>query len=172
MFEKNFLMNSAVLSLGTNLGNRLMNLAEALKLLRKMPCNILKISSIYETAPWGNTDQPSFYNQVIQIETAATAEVLMENILHIEKSMGRTRDKKWEPRIIDIDILFFNEEIIDRMNLRIPHQHLHERRFILEPLNEILPLLLHPEFKLEMKQLLDKLDDNSIVEKLKTVSPQ
>jgi len=170
MFEKNYLMNSAVLSLGTNIGNRISNLSEALKLLMEMPCRVMKISSVYETAPWGNTDQPSFYNQVVQIETAATAEALMENILRIEKKMGRTRNKKWEPRIIDIDILFFNQEIIDHMNLRIPHRHLHERRFILEPLNEILPQLIHPELKLDMEHLLLQLDDSSVVEKLKTVS--
>ena len=172
MFEKKFFMNTAVLSLGTNIGNRLSNLAEALRLLKEIPCSVLKISSVYKTAPWGNTDQPAFYNQVIEIETGTTADELMKNILNIEMRMGRTRNKKWEPRIIDIDILFFNQEIIEGMNLRIPHQHLHERRFILEPLNEILPHLFHPGLKLDVEHLLSQLDDDSVVERLKSVTPQ
>jgi len=173
MFEKNLLMNSAVLSLGTNIGNRLSNLSEArILLLKNLPCSILKTSSVYETAPWGNVNQDSFYNQVIEIETALTADKLMENILQVENNMGRRRVKKWEPRIIDIDILFFNRDIIDRENLRIPHQHLHERRFILEPLNEILPGFIHPVLNLDMEHLLADLKDDSAVEKLKTVSQQ
>jgi len=160
-------MNSAVLSLGTNIGDRISNLAEALALLKELPCSIVKISSVYETAPWGNTEQASFYNQLIEIKTSSTAELLMENILRIEKKMGRARIK-----IIDIDILFFNDEIIERENLRIPHQHLHERRFILEPLNEILPQHIHPVLKLDTQQLLAHVDDDSVVQKLKTVSQQ
>jgi 2-amino-4-hydroxy-6-hydroxymethyldihydropteridine diphosphokinase len=172
MFEKNSWMNKVVLSLGTNIGNRLSNLAEARWLLKDLPCHILKTSSVYETAPWGNINQDSFYNQVIQIETALTADNLMKEILHVEKIMGRRRMKKWEPRIIDIDILFFNDEIIDHKNLRIPHQHLHERRFILAPLNEILPGFIHPVLKLDIQHLLSDLKDDSEVEKLKTVSQQ
>ena len=165
-------MNSAVLSLGTNIGDRLSNLSKALMLLKELPSRILKKSSVYETAPWGNTKQASFYNQLIEIKTSIIADDLMDNILRIEKKMGRARIKKWEPRIIDIDILFFNDEIIERRNLRIPHQHLHERRFILEPLNEILPQHVHPVLNLTVQQLLDQLEDKSVVEKLKTVSQQ
>ena len=165
-------MNSAVLSLGTNMGNRLSNLSEALRLLEEIPCRILKLSSVYETAPWGNTEQSSFYNQVLEIETSADAEKLIAEILRIEKVMGRTRAKKWEPRLIDIDILFFNEEIIERENLHIPHRYLHERRFILEPLNEILPGLHHPVLKQSIQQLLKELKDVSKVQKLKPVSQQ
>jgi len=165
-------MHSAVLSLGTNIGNRLANLSNALKLLEQLPGKVLRISSIYETAPWGNTNQASFYNQVLEIETAVSAEMLMEKILFIEKEMGRTRTKKWEPRIIDIDILFFNDEIFNKENLHIPHQHLHERRFILEPLNEILPDLVHPVLKTKIHHLLAGLKDVSDVKKLKPVTQQ
>jgi len=165
-------MNSAILSLGTNIGNKLLNLSEALRLLRELPSGVLKISSVYETAPWGNPDQPSFYNQVLEIETLLDAEKLMKNILQIEEKMGRKRSKKWEPRIIDIDILFFNDEIIDRENLHIPHRHLHERRFILEPLHEILPEYFHPVLGNNIAQLLKSLADTSEVKKLKPVSQE
>jgi len=168
MFGK--IMNTAVLSLGSNVGDRLDNLKKAIAHLKDLPGSLLKVSSVYETAPWGNTQQSSFYNQVIEIETTLTALELMERILSIEREMGRTRMKKWEPRIIDIDILFFSDEIIESKNLRIPHQHLHERRFILEPLNEIMPDFIHPVSKLKIHELLSDLTDDSSVEKLKTIS--
>ena len=165
-------MPSAVLSLGTNIGNKLENLTEARHQLQNLPCILLKTSSVYETAPWGNSQQELFYNQVIEIETPITPEALMEGILNIEHRMGRIRMKKWEPRIIDIDILFYDDRIIEQVNLHIPHQHLHERKFILEPLKEILPELIHPVLKLTTDQLLSRLQDDLKVEKLKPVSHQ
>src|SRR4051812_22549634 len=105
-------MNRPILSLGSNMGNRLHHLETAMQELQKNDCAILKQSSVYETAAWGNENQESFYNQVIEIETKLSAEQLMQSILHIEQSMGRIRKEKWEARIIDIDILFFNDEII------------------------------------------------------------
>jgi len=163
-------MPSAVLSLGTNIGNKLQNLSEARQQLLNLPGSLLKASSVYETAPWGNSQQALFYNQVIEIETDLTPDELMEGILNIEQKMGRIRMKKWEPRIIDIDILFYNDEVIERENLHIPHQHLHERKFILEPLKEILPDLLHPVLNLTTSELLSRLQDELKVEKLKPVS--
>src|SRR5437879_6446838 len=104
-------MNRAILSLGSNIGERTKNLAQAREHLLKAGCLLRKESSIYETEPWGRKDQPFFYNQVIEIETSLNAHELMSLLLNIENKMGRVRKEKWEPRIIDIDILFFNNEI-------------------------------------------------------------
>src|ERR1041385_1223066 len=101
-------MNFAVLSLGSNMGDRRKNLDLAKKYLKDGGCTIRKESSIYETEPWGNKNQSSFYNEVIAVETPLSAVDLMALILQTETTMGRIRNEKWEPRIIDIDILFFN----------------------------------------------------------------
>ena len=125
--------------------------------------------SVYETSAWGNTDQPSFYNQVIEAETDADAFSLMDEILEIEKKLGRVRNLKWEPRIIDIDILFFNSTIVKTDTLTIPHPRLHERRFVLEPLCEILPEKKHVLFDKTMSELLSGLNDDSKAERLKII---
>src|SRR5438270_16252 len=140
-------MNHAVLSLGSNIGERKENLKQAREYLVKAGCLIKKESSVYETEPWGKKDQPFFFNEVIEIETTLNAFELMFLILQIEKQMGRERKEKWEPRIIDIDILFFNDEIIQAEHLTIPHPYLHVRDFVLMPLKEILPDFIHPVFK-------------------------
>jgi len=160
-------MNKAVLSLGSNVGERGANLEKAILLLQKLPCSVIKKSSVYKTAPWGNTHQPAFYNQVLEVETNLEADELLKAILHTEKSMGRTRTQKWEPRIIDIDILFFNDMQINAPMLTVPHPHLHERRFVLKPLAEILPEKIHPVFMETVSQLLHELRDDGSVEKIK-----
>jgi 2-amino-4-hydroxy-6-hydroxymethyldihydropteridine diphosphokinase len=165
-------MNSAVISLGSNVGDRSGNLNAAIQKIEKIPCSVIRRSSVYETAPWGNTSQPSFYNQVVVLETPLDAFALMRQLLSIEKGMGRTRNLKWEPRIIDIDILFFNEEKIDTEELKVPHPHLHERKFVLAPLNEIAPGKIHPMLLKTVSQLLSALKDDSSVEKLKSVSQE
>src|SRR5687768_12978729 len=106
-------MNKAYLLLGGNIGERLVNLEKARELLEMQIGKIIRNSSVYETASWGNTDQPAFLNQVSLIETKLTAEQIMEKILVIEKNLGRIRTEKNASRIIDIDILFFNEEVIE-----------------------------------------------------------
>jgi 2-amino-4-hydroxy-6-hydroxymethyldihydropteridine diphosphokinase len=153
-------MNRAVLSLGSNVGNRLNYLQKAKDELEKNRCKVTLQSSVYETEAWGNKNQSAFYNQVIEVETNHNAEELMHAILNIEKSLGRIRKEKWEPRTIDIDILFFNDEIIHKEHLDIPHSHLHERRFVLAPLNEILPDLIHPVLKKNTTELLTELNDS------------
>lgn len=169
MFEKKFRMNRAILSLGTNIGEKSTNLSAAVELLAAIPCTVKNKSSIYRTAAWGNTDQPSFFNQVIAIETEYDAFMLMDKILGIENKMGRVRNRKWEPRIIDIDILFFNEEIINSERLVIPHPHLHERRFVLEPLHELFPGLMHPVLQQTVSRLHDAVADSAPVEKLNMI---
>src|SRR5688572_5768781 len=127
-------MNKVALLLGTNLGEREENLETARKLIEEKTGDILETSKIYATAPWGNQDQPAFLNQAIMVWTLLSPEELMQKLLEIEKEMGRTRDEKWGSRLIDLDILLYEEEIVDTESLKIPHPHLHERNFTLYPL--------------------------------------
>jgi len=120
-------------------------------------------SSIYETAAWGNTDQSNFLNQVLVLETQLTAPVAMKTILQIEERMGRIRTEKNAPRIIDIDILFFNDEVIDESWLKIPHPLIGARRFVLAPLNEVMPNLIHPVSQKKIEQMLQECNDQLVV---------
>jgi len=147
-------MNTAYLLLGSNLGEREGFLSQAIESIRKSIGKVVAQSSLYETAPWGNKNQSNFLNQVICIETKLPAEELLFKILAIEKELGRKREQKWEARIIDIDILFFNSEIIQTPDLSVPHPYLQERRFALVPLAEIAEEFVHPVFKKSIKQLL------------------
>jgi 2-amino-4-hydroxy-6-hydroxymethyldihydropteridine diphosphokinase len=153
-------MNKAYLLLGTNVGDRFMNLESAASQLGKRVGNVLLQSSIYATAPWGKTDQADFLNQVLLVETTLGPEKLMQEILSIEKDMGRIRTERNAPRIIDIDILFFNDEIINKPDLHIPHKEMHNRRFVLIPLLEIAPDLIHPGLNQSLKTLLADCKDN------------
>lgn len=159
-------MNNVFISLGSNMGNRLQQLQSAKQQLETHVGNTQHASSIYVTAAWGNENQPDFYNQVLLVGTTLSAIALMKNILHIEQSLGRIRTEKWAQRIIDIDILFYNDEIIDLDKLHIPHPHLHERRFILQPLLEIAPNYEHPFLKKTIKELFIECTDNLPVIKL------
>lgn len=124
------------------------------------------MSSVYQTAAWGNTQQADFLNQVIGIETQNSPDVLLQGLLKIEQDMGRNRNEKWEPRIIDLDILFFDSLILDIPELKIPHPYLHVRRFTLVPLHEIVPFLIHPVFNKSVSELLEACSDHSKVIKL------
>jgi len=147
--------NICYLGLGSNFGNKLENIQKAISKLKDYDkIKILEISTIMETKPYGNTEQPDFLNCVLEIETTFDPEKLLKTCLEIETEMGRIRNKKWEPRIIDIDILFFGNEVIDEENLKIPHPFIHKRRFILESLNEICPDFVHPILKKKMKDIL------------------
>src|SRR4026208_2624091 len=130
-------MNKAYLLLGGNIGNRPANLKKAKHLLENQVGKIVKYSRIYETASWGNTDQPDFLNQVLLIETKLAPAKIMEQILLIEKTIGRVRSEKNASRVIDIDILFFNDEVIETKNIIIPHPEIQNRNFVLYPLNEL-----------------------------------
>ena len=147
-------MNKAYLLLGSNIGDRLSNLKKAKQLLKKQVGEVIECSSIYETASWGKTAQPDFLNQVLLIETKLTAAQIMEQILFIENEMGRVRTEKNASRIIDIDILFFNEEIIETKNVIIPHPQIQNRNFVLYPLDELAPQLKHPVLKKTIHELL------------------
>ena len=159
-------MNKAYLLTGGNEGDRYGYLRQAGKYI-EMDCGkILIQSSLYETAPWGNTLQGAFLNQALLIETPMDASVLMKALLQIEKKMGRARMEKYGPRIIDIDILFFNSDIVKEKELVIPHPQLQYRRFVLQPMNEIAPGFYHPILHKTIHTLLAECNDELDVKKL------
>jgi 2-amino-4-hydroxy-6-hydroxymethyldihydropteridine diphosphokinase len=136
------------------------NLKEAVRLIEETVGRVLKSSSIYKTSAWGNTNQSDFFNQVILIETKLLSVGLLDEVISIEKKLGRTRgEEKWMPRTIDIDILFYNDEVIDSPALKVPHPHITERKFVLVPLNEIASGFIHPLYNKSTKQLLNGCSD-------------
>jgi 2-amino-4-hydroxy-6-hydroxymethyldihydropteridine diphosphokinase len=160
-------MNTAYLLLGGNLGDRLANLQKTITLINQQVGNVIKQSDIFVTAAWGNTNQPDFYNQAICVETQLSPFELLKTLLHIEEELGRKRDeKKWQARTIDIDILFFNNEIIDTKNLKIPHPYIQDRKFVLIPLHQIAKGFIHPSLNKNIETLLlackDTLDVKNI----------
>lgn len=147
------------------MGNSKTQLVKAVRNIEKKIGSLTRLSTLYSTAAWGNTRQPDFLNQVIIVETELTASQTMQIILQIEKQMGRVRTVKNAPRIIDIDILFFNKEIIDQKQLIVPHPQIQNRRFVLVPLNQLSPNLLHPVLKKSVHQLLIHCPDTLNVKK-------
>lgn len=147
-------MNKIFLLTGANLGDRKKNLETAAHLINKKTGTIIQSSRIYETEPWGHYDQPSFYNQLHIVESEFSAREALKSILQIEKQMGRIRTIKNAARIIDIDILFFNNEIINESDLIVPHPEISNRRFVLSPLNELAPGMIHPVLQQKIDHLL------------------
>lgn len=158
-------LNQVYLSLGSNVGDRTAMLHEAITLLNRVG-EVNQISSVYETAAWGKTEQPAFLNLVLLMQTKLSAINFMQQLIAIETGMGRIRNEKWEARMIDIDILFFNNEVINEKELQVPHPFLQQRKFVLEPLAEIAPRFVHPVLKLEVLQLLNNCTDNLPVNRL------
>lgn len=159
-------MNEIYLLTGGNMGDRLHNLKQSLGLIEETVGAIVKRSSIYETAAWGFTEQPSFLNQVLCVTSTLGAETLLQKLLHIELELGRKRLQKMGPRLIDIDILFYGNQVISTPDLTVPHPRMAERRFVLTPLNEIAPDLVHPLLKKTIRQLLKDCPDQLEVKKL------
>lgn len=153
-------MNKVYLLLGGNLGNRHWNLRSATEAIEKNIGKIVLSSSVYETAPWGMEHKQPFLNQVILVETELNPQPLLSAILSIESAMGRLRNAtQWQERTIDIDILFFNDEVQHQPNLTLPHPRLHQRKFTLVPLHEIAPQYVHPVYNKAIAQLLAECDD-------------
>jgi len=142
------------IGLGTNMGNRNENLVQAINLLNRKGASVIRVSGIYDSEPWGFTSKNKFLNQVIKVETSLEPFILLELILQIENEMGRTRHiSGYEDRIIDIDILIYDNRIIKSKKLEIPHKQMHSRAFVLAPLLEIAPDLVHPVLNKSIKDL-------------------
>ena len=148
------------------MGNSQKQLSKAILNIEKKIGKVTRKSGLYQTAAWGKTDQPDFLNQVIIIQTRLTAAQTMQSILLIEATSGRIRTEKNAPRNIDIDILFFNKEIIAEKNLVIPHPAIQLRKFVLVPLNELSPNFIHPVLKKTNHQLLLICADKLYVKKI------
>ncbi len=159
-------MNCAYLILGGNLGNRAALIEQAEKMLSEKGVTIVKTSSLFETAPWQMEYAGSFLNKVLEVNTDLSAQQLMRVCLEIEKKQGRTRTASgYVSRSMDIDILFFNDEVIKDESVEIPHPRLHLRRFVLVPMNELNPHFVHPALNKTISQLLNDCEDTGDVKK-------
>lgn len=136
--------NTVYLLLGGNIGDRESLLIRAASLIAEKIGPVLKTSAMYETAAWGNPHQAAFLNQALMVSTSLSASETLKQIQEIEQELGRTRIEKWGSRTIDIDIIFFNRELIAQQDLRIPHPHMQDRNFVLVPLAEIAAEYVHP----------------------------
>ena len=161
------MMNSGIfLLLGSNEGDRLRNLEEAFRRISLDAGEVVARSTVYRTAAWGMEDQPDFYNQVVAIRSPHGPEELLGRLLAIERAMGRVRRERWGPRLIDIDLLFYGNEVIDTSILRVPHPGIPDRKFTLLPLAEIAPDLVHPVLHKTIAELLRECKDRLGVERL------
>jgi 2-amino-4-hydroxy-6-hydroxymethyldihydropteridine diphosphokinase len=149
------------LALGTNLGDRFANLQAAIAALPPA-IHVRSQSPVYEAPPWGLTDQPAFLNMVLKGETYLGPLALLAHLKHLETQLGRTPSIRWGPRLIDMDILFYDELILDTPELIIPHPHLHERAFVLVPLADLEPDLVHPVFSMPVRELLSAVDTTGV----------
>ncbi len=147
-------MHDVFLQLGSNIGDRKKYLDEAVSLITFELGLINNISKIYESTPWGVEGQQKYLNQILQINYKFEPLDLLKSILDIESRMGRKRIEKWGERVIDIDIIFFSNYIIENVDLCIPHRHMHQRNFVLVPLNDIASDYIHPKYKITVKELL------------------
>lgn len=154
------------LCLGSNIGNRATNLRDAITLLEKDVGKVAKKSHLYETQPWGKTDQDPFLNQVVMLNTSLEPRDLLDKISRAERELGRDRKEQWGPRVIDIDILFYGKRIIRDKGLEIPHPEIPNRGFVLAPLMEIAPEFEHPVFKKQIDEMYMDCTDQSDVVKL------
>lgn len=159
-------MKGIYLLLGSNLGDSLTMLDKAIGLVEKNIGRVVNVSSVYSTKAWGMEDQPDFLNQVIEIESSFVPEKILVLVNEIEEKLGRIRNIKWHSRIIDIDILYHNNLILDSEHLIIPHPENENRNFVLYPMAEIAPDFIHPKLKITQAELLSECEDKLAVEKL------
>lgn len=146
--------NIIYLLTGSNIGDRLQYLLAAEQLIKSQIGTIIKKSNVYETEAWGDIPQDAFLNRIIEVSTTLQASYLLKRLKKIESYMGRTTKGDYKPRVIDIDIIYYNETVIEKSNLKIPHPHMEKRRFVLTPLNEIAPLKIHPILHMNTNELL------------------
>jgi len=158
---------AALIAIGSNLGTPKKNCIEAIDIISSSPgIKTISKSSFYQTAPVGNTEQNWFINSVIKISTQLNPDILLAVLLEIESKMGRIRKEKWGPRIIDLDLLFYDNLIIKKKDLTLPHPEIQKRNFVLQPLNEIEENFIHPSLNKSINTLLKESKDNSVVKKL------
>ncbi|EPY2274289.1 2-amino-4-hydroxy-6-hydroxymethyldihydropteridine diphosphokinase [Clostridium sporogenes] len=150
-------MHTAYVAFGSNMGEKENYIKRALEKIEEKGIKIIKVSPIYETEPYGVLDQDSFLNGVVKIESNLTPENLIEVLLDIEKQLDRVRERRWGPRTIDLDIIFYDDFIINEENLIIPHRDMENREFVLKPLCDIDENFIHPALKKSVKQLYDEL---------------
>jgi len=156
-------MNHTVyIALGTNLGERLANLRAAIESMQP-EITVLAESHVYETPPWGYEDQPAFLNMVVKAETDLEPELLLNNLKQLEVELGRKQNFRWGPRLIDLDILFYDDLVLELPPLVIPHPRLHERAFVLVPLMDVAPDLIHPIFQRRVSDLLTEVNRQGIL---------
>ncbi len=159
-------MNELYLGLGTNEGDRAVNLSLVLRLLRRRLGLVSKESAVYETDAWGKGDEPAYYNQVVLVKTTLSLLEAFRECQIIEQKMGRVRGEKWRARIIDVDLLYYNEEVVESEALTLPHPLLAQRRFVLVPLVEIAPQKVHPVSGKTQLELLEACADQLVVRPL------
>ncbi|MCF6406955.1 2-amino-4-hydroxy-6-hydroxymethyldihydropteridine diphosphokinase [Chitinophaga filiformis] len=152
-------MNKAILLIGGNLGDRTGHLQQAVEQIDKQVGKVEKISALYETAAWGHVEQPDYLNQALLVSTGMDARTLLQTVLAIEHNIGRIRRQKWGARVIDIDIIFYNDAIINEPDLKIPHPQMQFRQFVLVPLREIVPDWQHPILHQSVSTLLENCTD-------------
>ncbi len=150
-------MPTAYIGIGSNLGSREKNCKDAISLLMKDGIAIIKLSSMIETEPWGVTDQPKFINMAIEAETGLGPEDLLKVLKKTETAMGRSPGTRWGPRVIDLDILFYDDLVIMTADLEVPHPGLKDREIVIRPLAEIAPEKVHPVLQTSVKMLLEEL---------------
>ena len=154
--------HTVYIALGTNLGERKANLRAAIELMPPI-VKVLAKSHIYETPPWGYEDQPAFLNMVVKAETSLEPESLLKYLKQLEVQLGREQNFRWGPRLIDLDILFYDDLVIDTPPLVIPHPRLHERAFVLVPLADVAPDVVHQVIQRKVSDLLLEIDQQGIV---------
>jgi 2-amino-4-hydroxy-6-hydroxymethyldihydropteridine diphosphokinase len=159
-------MINVYLLLGSNLGNRQMFLQQAISYIQQRAGEVVQQSAVYETDSWGKTDLPAYLNQVLLIKTNLPPRELLNVLLQIELLLGRKREERWGSRTMDIDILFYDDQVINEPDLIIPHPELHKRRFTLEPLAEIAPHWYHPVLQQTVLTLKNSLHDDLQVKKI------
>ncbi len=156
-------MNIVFLQLGSNLGEREVLLQDAITAIEDKVGFVIEKSKVYESTPWRVEGQENYLNQILKVKTEMLADDVLSAILDIEKELGRVRLEKWGERLIDIDIIFYNDAIIETPHLCIPHKHMHERMFVLTPLHNIAPDMLHPKYNKTVEELLQICTDTELV---------
>ncbi len=152
----------AYIAFGSNIGDKKGYVLLAMEKMQELDMKFLKVSTMYETEPYGVREQENFMNCVALVETVLTPMALLDTLLDVEKSLGRVREHRWGPRTVDLDIIFYDKKIINFVDLIIPHEDVQNRRFVLEPLSEIAPYYVHPALHKKVIELLNELKETSV----------